>query len=342
MIDEFHEEPTIDEIRERYGDWTAMSIHLGNGRYTKAPEGPDRRLRRFVQTVADLAGKPIESLRVLDLACLEGHYAVEFALQGASVVGIEGRQSNLQRALFAAHTLSLENVTFHLDDVRNLSAQRYGHFDVVLCAGIFYHLDAPDLFDFARRIHEVCDRMAVFETFVSLRPSETFEHEGHIYKGLYYVEHDPNASSQERSKNFWASLENSRSVWLTRPSLLNLLSHCGFTSIFECHAPTMVDVSADRHTFVAMRGKRVEILSSPLTEAHCNEDLPEDRCTRVHPIQHESGPLHRLAKSMLPSWLKDLLKPGLRALRLLPADTTPDWRKRQLRSRHRSGSARHD
>lgn len=39
-------------------------------------------------------------LRVLDLACLEVHYAIEFALYSASAVGIEYREENLAKSPF--------------------------------------------------------------------------------------------------------------------------------------------------------------------------------------------------------------------------------------------------
>jgi hypothetical protein len=48
-----------------------MSIHLGEGVYTLSP-APDGRIPRIVQAVSDLAGKPFDELRVLDLACAEG------------------------------------------------------------------------------------------------------------------------------------------------------------------------------------------------------------------------------------------------------------------------------
>ena len=79
---------TFEQIQQEHGEWTAMSIHLGDNRYTRLPPVADWRLRRFVQLVADLLGKPISQARVLDLACLEGHYAIEFALHSAEVTAI--------------------------------------------------------------------------------------------------------------------------------------------------------------------------------------------------------------------------------------------------------------
>src|SRR6516225_4517715 len=108
------------EIIARYGPWTAHSFRLADGVDTFDQPHWDTRLRRFVQIVSDLSGKPIQDLRVLDLACLEGHYGIEFALQGGRVVATEGRPANLEKARFAKETLGLDKLELVLDDVRNL------------------------------------------------------------------------------------------------------------------------------------------------------------------------------------------------------------------------------
>src|SRR5438067_9171605 len=90
---------SLDELRRQHGEWSAMSIHLGDGLYT-LPPAPDGRLRRILQIACDLAGKPLGQLSVLDLACLEGQYGIELAMHGAEVVGIELREANLAKARF--------------------------------------------------------------------------------------------------------------------------------------------------------------------------------------------------------------------------------------------------
>src|ERR671937_236393 len=45
--------------------------------------------------------------RVVDLGCLEGGYAVEFARAGYDVIGIEGRQSNVDKCEYVAAALEL-------------------------------------------------------------------------------------------------------------------------------------------------------------------------------------------------------------------------------------------
>ena len=84
-------------IIARYGPWTAHSIRLADGVDTFEQPHWDTRLYRFVQIASDLSRKPLKDLRVLDLACLEGQFAIEFALQGARVVATEGRPANLWR-----------------------------------------------------------------------------------------------------------------------------------------------------------------------------------------------------------------------------------------------------
>src|SRR5689334_6913304 len=87
-------------IIDRYGVWTDHNIQIGADFYTIGPSVCSEKLRRIVQVVSDVAKKPVSELRVLDLACLEGQYAVEFARQGAQVMAIEAREANIEKARF--------------------------------------------------------------------------------------------------------------------------------------------------------------------------------------------------------------------------------------------------
>ena len=151
--EEIHQEKA--RIVERYGDWINHNIHLGSDFFTMGKDvrtGAEVKLTRILQMVGDVAGGSLEPLRVLDLACLEGLYGLEFALHGAEVVGIEGREPNIEKARFAQSSLGLENMRLFHGDVRQISAARYGTFDVVLCLGIFYHLDKCDIPAFLSRL----------------------------------------------------------------------------------------------------------------------------------------------------------------------------------------------
>ena len=123
------------KVVKMFGKWTAHNIHLGEGVYTigKDLQGDEIKLRRIVQIITDLSNGLLHNLRILDLACLEGLYGIELARHGAQVVGIEGRESNLEKAQLSKRILNLDNITIYKDDVRNLNVAKYGHFDVVLC-----------------------------------------------------------------------------------------------------------------------------------------------------------------------------------------------------------------
>jgi 2-polyprenyl-3-methyl-5-hydroxy-6-metoxy-1,4-benzoquinol methylase len=265
------------QVVARYGRWTAHNIELGDGTYTIGDRivGDEIKLRRILQLICDISTRPLSELRILDLACLEGLYAVELARHGAKVVAIEGREANLAKTAFAKEVLSLENLDLIHDDVRNLSEERHGRFDVVLCLGILYHLDFPDLFPFLARIAEVCGSFAVFDTHVSLSPELSREFDGDLYWGRVYREHMPDSTSEERYGRVWASLDNLTSFWFTRHSLYRALARTGFTSTFECHWPPEPEKGADRVTLLAMRGRRENLKCSPLVAAKPIDAVPE-------------------------------------------------------------------
>jgi predicted RNA methylase len=217
--------------------WTAHNVRLPDGRYTVGADVPlDPRLAWMLETIRLHASKPFDELRVLDLACLEGLFAIECALHGAQAVGIEGRSENLDRAQYAADQLGLANISLVQDDVQNLSEERYGCFDVVLAFGIVYHLDAPDVFRFLDQVASVCDGVALIDTHTSLTGRVETSHGGHVYRGHWY--------SEGARTHPWASLDNQRSFWLTLPSLVNHLERAGFSWISQQRVPR--NLVADR------------------------------------------------------------------------------------------------
>jgi len=250
------------EIRERkaaieaeFGPWTALNIPLGYGIDTNPQRMTNLLLRRVTQTIADLSMKPWDQLRILDLGSLEGVYALEFASHGARVVGIEGRESNNVHARFAAEALGLSNIEFITDDVRNLSQEKYGRFDVVFCSGILYHLAGVDASEFLSSIAQICQRLMIIDTFVGLTDHSSIDWKGKSYQGFVYTEHSPGDTAEVKATRKWTSLDNNTSFWFTKPSLLNLIRDVGFTSVFEVHNPSVGEAEyADRFTFAALIG----------------------------------------------------------------------------------------
>ena len=242
-------------------------------------------IRRVIQVVCDLAHRPLTGLRILDLACAHGGYALELATRGAQVLGLEGREEWLDGARRKKRELSLSNVDFVQDDVRNLSKEKYGEFDIVLCLGILYHLDAPDVFEFLARVAEVCRDFTIVETHFATAPVLSHEWRGRCYWGLSAFEHPEGAAPEDKLKTLSASLDNEKSFWLTQASLCNILRHVGFTSVSDCRNPVAnlyvgtereVMIWGNRVTLAAIKGQPVSLSLYPETSAEHEIDWPEN------------------------------------------------------------------
>lgn len=279
----------LQALIDQDGPWTAHDISLAQGVQTLGSPLPDTRLRRIVQLVSDTAGKPLDQLRILDLGCLEGQFAIEFALHGAKVVAVEGREANLRKARFAARTMGADTLELHNGDVRDLKVEDYGEFDVILCLGVLYHLDSPDVMELVHSLAKLCQGMLVIDTHFSLQPKVAVDWNGHRYWGDFWTEYAQGKRAKEEDEALWSSIGNDRSLLLTRRSLCNLLGHTGFSSVYEClnpyewHSPDWPLPSPDgnvvewpdRATFVAVKDTRARILSSVLTDAAPDRDRPE-------------------------------------------------------------------
>ncbi|HEX8075986.1 MAG TPA: methyltransferase domain-containing protein [Thermoleophilaceae bacterium] len=230
-----------------------------------------RRTERVVQLVSDLTGKRLGSARVLDLGCNDGGFSLELARLGArEVLAIEGREANLAKAIASRDAEGLTQIEFLHGDARDLSRERHGQFDVVLCLGLLYHLDVPAVFEFARALASVCRGYALVETQVGLSAKQTVRYDGKSYEGLWYDEDVAQAG---------ASLDNRRSFWPTKPSLVNLLADAGFTSVAEVLHPVVPTLAPYRdHTLL------LAAMGDPLSEIQ-DERLPEAPARMGHPAQ---------------------------------------------------------
>src|SRR5262249_23653712 len=152
-----------------------------------------------------------------------------------------------------------------------------GTFDVVLGLGILYHMDADDAFGFVERIGEVCDRVAVIDTHISLEPYIPHRWRDQTYWGTYDFDHPPETPSEHIKQALWDSPDTSQVFYPTLASLCNLLRHAGFTSVHQIHVPSYswiapedpgtVQMFKNRVMVIALKGRRQKVLSSPYGEA---------------------------------------------------------------------------
>jgi len=272
-MDKAQIEAEIVRLVDRFGPWT-YDIPLPHGVWTRGNQRiPHTRLKRVVQIAADFAAKPISECRVLDLGCLDGIFSIEFALHGASTIGVEIRESNIEKARFAQKCLNLSNVSFVRDDVRNITSERYGIFDIIICSGILYHLDAESVFLLIEKMYNMASRAAIIDTHISLNPTFSIRHNGISYHGHNYGEHVDGELQDSKNKKPWSSYDNAQSLWLTRPSLVNALSSAGFVSVYECFVPAHLNFgrpgleAIDRCTFVAVKGEQTRLHTAPLANS---------------------------------------------------------------------------
>ena len=282
----------LDELKNKYGEWN-FDIPLPFGIWTKGNQGvPQTRLRKIVQVVNDISLKPISESRILDLGCSDGMFSIEFALHGAETIGVEAREANIKKAIFSKEVLNLQNLEFRQEDIRKISVASYGKFDAIICSGVFYHLPVIDAINLVKIMFEMVNRLLVLDVRVALEPIEKVVHNNEEYWGSIFREHPENATAEEKEKRLFYSIDNMTSFWFTRPSLINLLSKAGFSSIYECFTPAHMNFGKpgihhpDHLTFVAIKNEVCELKTSPTVNG-LRETWPERSLTyapskRIH------------------------------------------------------------
>jgi SAM-dependent methyltransferase len=205
----------------------------------------DLRLKAILRAVSLLFRNDFSGLRVADLGCLEGGFALALATHGMEVTGIEARWKNLEKIELLKEHFGCPNLTFKLDDVKNFDVEQYGSHDVVLALGILYHLDDPVawLRQISRATHAllVVDShyapsddtgLAKIDERLKLGPITPIKDGENLYEGRWFFEFDLMA---DREEQLWASYSNHRSFWLTKESLLKATTRAGFDLVLEQH-----------------------------------------------------------------------------------------------------------
>lgn len=221
------------------------------------------KVRRVMQLLRDLAGRPLDRLRILDLGCGEGVYAIEAALAGAQVVAIDARTERMRDGAAVAERHGIQGIEFRQEDARRVARATHGGFDSVLCLGLLYHLDAAEALDLLERIRGLCDGLLVIDTLIASEPEDTVELGRHTYRGRWVREHEDDDPEHVRRARVLRSIDTAVAFHFTRASLVDALRAVGFTSVLECHVPPEPEKAADRITLAAVPGEPVSIATYP-------------------------------------------------------------------------------
>lgn len=260
--------PQLDE--EALALFARKGLEAGPGA-PQVGEANAVKVRRVLQLTADIARRPFSELRILDLGCGEGVYAIEAGLRGAQVLALDARGERMCHGIACAERHGLANVVFRLEDVRGVSRATHGDFDVVYCLGLLYHLEAADALALLASICGLCRLLLVVDTLIALEPDA--EAEG--YEGRWVREHGDDDSARVRRGRLLRSIDNTFAFHFTRASLVRALHDAGFTSVLECHAPPEPGKHADRITLAAVCGEPVTIATYPWLNGLSEPEIAE-------------------------------------------------------------------
>jgi SAM-dependent methyltransferase len=248
-------------------EFTAHNIRLDDGTFTK-PDSTSMvehpwfiSARRVLETV--FPGDKSQ-LRLADLGCLEGGYAVEFARMGFRVLGIEVRELNIAACNYVKSKTDLPNLEFAWDNALNIA--RYGVFDAVFCCGLLYHLDRPK--QYLETLSSVTTKLLILQTHFSLSESAGVdyglsaptENEGLV--GRWFTEFGDDEAFNNRDTAKWKSWDNYRSFWIQREYLLQAILDVGFDLVMEEYSslgPTIAGCLSSGSYQMALRGTFIGI-----------------------------------------------------------------------------------
>lgn len=205
-------------------------------------------------------------VRLADVGCLEGGYAVEFARMGFRVLGIEVRELNIAACNYVKSKTDLPNLQFVQDNALNIA--RHGVFDAVFCSGLLYHLDRPK--QYLETLSSVTRKLLILQTHFSLIEPGAVELSYHLpmkvrnvllrsrnvlarlrrtaepvdfllsgrsknegLAGRWLTEFSDDRSFSQRESAKWSSWDNRRSFWIQREHLLQSIRDVGFDLVME-------------------------------------------------------------------------------------------------------------
>jgi len=201
----------VAEFAER-GPWITQFVIDG------VPSGGDyqvvndRRVQQFLERFPNVR-------TILELGSLEGGHTFMLARHPGveRVLAIEGRLANIDRAKFIGSLLGVSNVQFKQANIEELQLPSLGRFDAIFCCGLLYHL--PEPWKLISQTPLLAPSIFVWTVYAN-------ENEANIQiddlRGREYIEGGVNEPLSGLSP---------KSIWLTLPSLLELLKRSGYGNI---------------------------------------------------------------------------------------------------------------
>jgi hypothetical protein len=172
----------------------------------------DRRVQQFLERFPNVR-------TILELGSLEGGHTFTLARHPGveRILAVEARVANIEKAKFICSLLGVSNVQFRQANLEQLQLAGLGYFDAIFCCGLLYHL--PEPWKLISQAPLVAPSLFVWTVYANENEA-TIEIDG--LHGREYVEGGLNEPLSGLSP---------KSIWLTLPSLLELLKRSGYGEI---------------------------------------------------------------------------------------------------------------
>jgi len=156
--------------------------------------------------------------RILEIGTLEGLDTFQLAQQNdVTIVTIEGRKKNLEKAIFLSELYGFNNIEFLHANIEYLDLNLLGKFDAVVCCGILYHLTKP--WTIIENISTITNSLFIWSHYWGSLNDTTFIN-GYRAKKVITAFPVPDMNALDEY-----------SYWLTFDALRGVLLNNGFTRI---------------------------------------------------------------------------------------------------------------
>jgi hypothetical protein len=190
-------------------------------------------------------GQPVKT--IMELGSHEGSHSLQLAnVPGVErVIGLEGREDNLERARFIKRISGADSIEFYHNNLENLDPCSWPACDAVFCAGLLYHLPRP--WEFVPKLSILCKSYLFLDTHYAKIADERVEG----YSGKWTAEGTDPLSGL-----------SSRSFWLSFQDMIRILMQNGF----------LIRFVRDYETFP--NGPRVFIIAEKATDTVQYQSIP--------------------------------------------------------------------
>jgi SAM-dependent methyltransferase len=133
-----------------------------------------QRKRYFFDALVRLFGGSLAGLRILDLGCSAGFWALHAIEAGADfVLGIDAEKTQIEQAQLVFEAKGIDPARYRFVQENIFAADLSGHFDVVLCLALMHQISKPvELFEL---MCSVGAEVILIETELARSSSSAFE-----------------------------------------------------------------------------------------------------------------------------------------------------------------------